>query len=410
MKKLKKVLLPLVCKYLLRPKSFLSIPENVRRIDCRTEEVHLLSNTSNNVYAVSVEGKKGFFRECKKHSSLADYVQECIDVYYSTVTCDIYGDKSFLEECLKDKKRLKTFSNMGMTNDRTSGAYQFLMGNGAHHIGLPDVDAQRAERLKDIVQYIWGDLFGYGLNSGVKRGYFQTYNAVRCIATYRVAEMIGLGDMIPKTEYVLLCQEGREPIFGTFMESAPGICMERLPCKDRREVSSPRLQRALNNLNLLDVLNLEKDHRTGNYHVVIQEGKGIHVVAFDNDSPNGFGLGGISFSTYMGCSPWCINGKLNRPYVDKDLADRILSLENEQIDLNLGDVLNRLQLSAFKKRLKQVKGVLRSAPASVYLTPEKWSETTLERELSEEYGMTYLHQFLGEQKLMEQPWIKERSS
>lgn len=409
MKKLKKILLPLVCKFILKPKSFSKVPEHVRQICCKSGEVRLLANTSNNVYLVEIDGKNLFFRECKRHSFMPDYVQETIDIYYTYIVKDLNGDREFLEECLQDKSRLKIFFNMGMTNDRTSGAYQFCIGNGPHNIGLPDLDPNRETRMKDLVQYIWGDLFSYSLNSGVKIGNFQTYNAVRCIATYRVAQMIGLGDMVPKTEYVFLCPEGRKPMFGTLMDPAPGVCMEALSCAERQDASSPALQRALNRLNLLDVLNLEKDHRPGNYHVVLAEGKGENVVAFDNDSPNSFSIGGASFSTYMGCSPWCVKGKLNRPYVDRSVADRILTLEDEQVDAQLGDILNRIQLLSLKKRLKQVKKVLRNAPMSVFLTEEQWTEETVERELSGDFGMTYLQQFLGEQKLMEQPWIKERA-
>ena len=409
MKKLKKILLPLACRFLLKPKSFSEVPGTIRNISCKKNDVHLLANTSNNVYAIRAEEKTLFFRECKRHDALRDYVLGCVEIYYSNVVKDLHGDKEFLTSCLKNKSCLKKFSAMGMTNDRTSGAYRFCMGQGAEHIGLPSMDLDREDRMKDLVQYIWGDVFSYGLNSGVKKGYFQTYNAVRCIATYRVAKLIGLEHMIPKTEYAVLRPEGMSPLFGIVMEEAPGVCMERTSCEDRISVSSPELQRALNRLNVLDALNLEKDHRPGNYHVILTDGKARDVVAFDNDSPNSFGMGGLSFSTYMGCSPWSIDGKLNRPYVDKALADRIIALQESQLDEELRDILSCFQLSFLKKRLNEMKKVFSNAPSSAFLNEEQWTEATVEKELSGAYGTTYLKQFLGEQKLMEQPWIKERA-
>lgn len=409
MKSLKKRIIPLVCRFLLKPKSFSEVPAYVRRVYCKDGDVKILTDTSNNVHVVRCDGKTMFFRECKRHLPLAQYVLESIDLYYTHVVKDLYGDRCFLETCLRDKNRLKTFANMGMTNDLNSGAYWFCMGQGTQHIGLPAVDPLREERLKDLVQYIWGDLFNYSLNSGVETGHFQTYNAVRSISTYRMAQLVGVEDMIPKTEYVLLCIEGREPVFGTMMDGADGVCMEALSCEERQGVSSPALQRALNQLNLLDVLNLEKDHRTGNYHVVVSQGKATNVIAFDNDSPNSFSFGGISFSTYMGCSPWCKDGKVNRPYIDKELADRILSLNEKQVKSRLRDILNPLQLASLNRRIKQVKELLHGTPAPVFLTEEEWTEETVVQELSGSWGMTYLQQFLGEQKLMEQPWIKGRS-
>lgn len=408
MNKMKKILLPLACRFLLKPKSFAELSGQIRRIYCREEDLKLLADTSNNVYVGKADGKTFFFRECKKHLPLYDYVMGAIDIYYTHVVSDVYGDRCFLAGYLQDSSRLKLFANMGMTNDLNSGAYRFCMGKGPGCIGLPSMDPDREERLKELVQYIWGDLFSYSLNSGLKIGHYQTYNAVRCIATYRVAELIGLEHMIPKTDYALLCPEGRSPLFGTVMESAPGICMETLSCEERENISSPMLQLALNRLNVLDVLNMEKDHRPGNYHVVIRNGKGENVVAFDNDSPNSFGLGGISFSTYMGCSPWCSDGKLNRPYVDKILAQRILALEDNRTKKQLGDILNRMQLSSFMKRLHEIQKVLKTTPPEQFLTEEQWTAETMEKELSGNYGKTYLKQFLGEQKLIEQPWIKDR--
>ena len=408
MKNLKKYLLPLACRVILKPVSFSEIPESVKRISCKREDVKLLTNTSNNVQKITVDGKPMFFRECKKHLLLRQYVMDSIREYYTDVTVDLHGDLGFLETVLQDHGRLKAFASMGMTNDRNSGAYRFCMGHGGACIGLPDMDPQREERLIDLVQYIWGELFSYQLNGGLKIGRYQTYNAVRNIATYRMAQLIGVEDMIPKTEYVLLCPEGKDPMFGTMMDVAPGVCMETMTVVERENVASPKLQRALNRLNLLDVLNTEKDHRTGNYHVVISNGKAENVVAFDNDSPNAFGMGGISFRSYMGCAPWCKEGKLKRPYVDRELSERIQTLRWKTVKTHMKDILNPLQLMALKRRLKNVKKILSQTPDSAFLNPDMWSYETMERELSGEYGMTYLQQFLGEQKIMEQPWVRGR--
>ena len=57
-----------------------------------------------------------------------------------------------------------------------------------------------------------------------------------------------------------------------------------------------------------------------------------------------------------------------------------------------------------------VKELLKNTSSASLLEDGQWSEHTMERELSGRFGVTYLQQFLNEQNLMEQPWIKDTPS
>ena len=405
-KRVKKILLPIVCKTLLAPKSFFSPPSHVRKIECTKQDVTLMTQTSNNVFCVRVGGETLYFRECKVHKKIRKYVQDDIDFYYGQLCPEHIEDKHFVEMCLLDRRNFKRFIHMGITNDTSSGAYQFCMGRGGEHVGLPGATPPQEERLRAFVQFIWGDLFAYTLNSGVKIGQYQIYNAVRSMAWYRLAGLFETSWMIPKTEYALLCIDGQPDMFGTVMEHAPGVCMEKMPVAARKQVCSPALQRELNNLNLLDVICMEKDHRVGNYHVMLDGGRAVSVVAFDNDSPNSFGIGGISFSTYIGCSPWALRGHMNRPYVDRTLAAHVLEMDEKELQKSLSDLLNACQLFALKRRIRALKKILASISEDQCLSEEQWGEATIQEELSGQYGDTYLVKFLQEQKTVVQPWIK----
>lgn len=410
MRRLREAALNLSCKYLLKPKRIRTVPCGVREIHCQTCDVSMILNTSNNVMKVQTQGGWVYFRECKRHERIDRYVANEIEFYYTQVRPEYAKDRGHIEHSLRDKKNFKKFINMGMTNDSASGAYLFCIGRGAHHIGLNEMSPEQEECVKDFVQYIWGNLFVYRLNNGLKTGDYQTYNAVRCLATYRMAKLLGLESMIPKTEYVKLCVDNNTVLFGVAMDQAPGSSSERMEKAYRYTIGSPMLQRLLNNLQLLDVLCLEKDHRPGNYNVTVENGKVNGVVAFDNDSPNCFGFGGISFETYLGCSPWVVDNAVNRPYIDADLADRILKLTDQDLFDAVGDLLNLYQRITLKKRVHDIKKILKNTPKNKFIGQESWSDDTMKEELSGAYGTTYLTKFLEGREVPYQPWIKQNEN
>lgn len=403
--KIRNKLLPMACKTFLAPKSFSKYPSDARKIFCRKEEMALLKNTSNNVFVINKGEEKLYFRECKKHKEIHEYVKDEIDFYYSWICEDVFGDKEFIEKALSEESNFKKFVNMGMTNDKYSGAYNFCMGNGGEYIGIKCDTPEREKRLIDFVQFIWGDLFSYVLNSGIKKDCCQIYNAVRSIAAYRASEFFE-EKLVPKTEFAVIETEDSVQLFGTVMEEAPGTCFENADFELRKSVCSPNLQKELIKLNLLDAICLEKDHRPGNYNVETEDGKAVSVFAFDNDSPKSFGIGGISFGTYIGCSPFFKNNSVNRPFVDKKFAKKIISADEKEICRNLEDVLNVFQRYSLECRIRKIKKILSDLPEEKFISDDQWNKETMEEELSGKYGETYLSKFLNFQNKMIQPWIK----
>lgn len=406
MNKMKGYALDLACKYLLTPRSFSQAPVDIRRIDCNASDVERILNTSNNVLRLATKDGFVYFRECKRHVEIHQFVANEIEYYYTVMHPDLSEDRCHIEASLADRKRFAKFVNMGITNDVSSGAYHFCMGYGGEHIGLDVMPPAMEERVKDFVQCIWGELFAYRLNGGVRTGYYQTYNAVRSIATYRLAKLLGVEELIPQTEYAEVSVDGEDYLFGTIMKEAPGFSVEEMDEDDCRGFCSPELQRLLNNLNLLDVICHEKDHRPGNYHVTVFDGKVNHVMAFDNDSPNSFGMGGISFETYLGCSPWTLKGQLNRPFVDAKLAERILETTDKDLTNALSDLLNQFQLAMLKNRFHKVKKILAKTPKNRWLVCDAWSEDTMEKELSGAYGTTYMAKFIEKREMLYHPWLR----
>lgn len=394
MGKRKEMALNLACKYILRPKRNADKLSDIRWIDCERKAVREILSTSNNIIQLQIDGKCLYFRQCKRHTEIHQYVASQIEYYYTQLHPELPEDRAFIEKALRDKKNFKKFINMGIKNDNSSGAHHFFAGYGAGSVGLDGMPPAMEERAKDFVQFIWGELFAYRLNGGLKTGEYQTYNAIRGIATYRMAKLLGLDALIPKTEYAKICIDGETALFGTVMEEAAGVFVEKMNGNARRSICTPELQRALNNLNVLDVICHEKDHRPGNYAVTVNQGKATSVIAFDNDSPNCFGIGGICFETYIGCSSWALKGKINRPYVDEDLAERIMKVSDKDLKDAVGDLLNKYQVITLKSRFHKVRKLLEKTPKDRLIPKEMWSEDTIQEELSGAYGKTYLTKFL----------------
>lgn len=406
-KRFKELIIRLACTTILKPRNIMQISKNTKIIKCSSKCVLCLMNSTNNVLRLNIDGNILYFRECKRHTRIENFVCEQIDAYYTYVEPTQLEDRTVVLKSLANKNNFRKFVNMGMTNDVCSGAYRFCMGEGGGHIGLEPETPEQEERLKSLVQFIWGDLYGYKLNSGVKNNCYQTYNAVRSIATYRMANLLGQQRLIPRTEFAVLYIDERRPLFGTIMEQASGVCVEHNTSIERRNMVSPALQRDLMSLNCLDSICLERDHRLGNYNVILKHGIAQGVMAFDNDSPKSFSIGGISFSTYKGCTPLVKKGKLNRPFVDESIARNIEQLNARCIYEEMRELLNIWQIAALWIRIKKLRRVLRCVPADRKLKECDWSQETVSMELNGNFGKTYLGHFVEKQELLFQPWIQK---
>lgn len=249
--------------------------------------------------------------------------------------------------------------------------------------------------INNFVWYSRSHIDAYNSSKGVKNGHWQTYNASRGIATYRMAQVLGLEAIIPATYYVSLNVAGSGIKFGSFMETAKGIHYDEYSHFEKNRVITPQMQRALLNLNILDVITYEKDHRLDNYNIVFDDsGKAVNVCAYDNDSgPCFFISTSPSFITYAGCQPILKSGLINRPHLPKSTADKILYVSKKEVYSALDGYCNTLQKWACWQRLKCIIKAIKKTSAArpdFLLNDSSWTDATLARELSGQYGKTYL--------------------
>ena len=412
--KLKSRILFGLCKHnIILPAKNLSV-ESIQTIFCSSQDINVLSNTTNNIIHIVNNDIDKYFRKCKIHSDKESYVKEIIQEYFGNDTQNI--TRRHIENSLNSKKSLNAFFSMGDTNDTYSNVSRFYKSGNSESIGIKNsFDPNVVSELKSFVQYSWGEIYNYNLNNGVGYGNYQLFNAYRELATNAIARLLGLERMIPNSELIKLIVDDKPIVIGTLMDKAPGRIVKWDSVEKRKAMVTPALQRDLNNLHVLDVICYERDHKPSNYTVVCDKNnKAKCIYAFDNDSPLTFFLHeSPAFSSYMNCSPLVKDKIINRPFLDRMLVERLLSLSGNDIKRVACEYLSKAQIYFLIKRFEGLQSAICNSikcGCLKLLNENEWSESSVNDELNGKYGYTYLSLFSGDLHLPNQDWIRKNEN
>ena len=408
--KAKNTLLFSMCRPgLLLPKYTIDLSK-IPIVNVTSDQIIDLNETTNNIKKIQFYNSYKYFRKCSSHDIMIKYVLQIVDDYFSdSPDCKT---KKWIIDSLVEKNNLRLFFNMGVTNDKYSNVYRYYKTNDSTLIGIATPRCEVVnEEIKSFVQFAWGEIYNYKLNNGLRHGQFQIYNACRGLATKAIADLLGLEELIPKSQYVRLRIDAKTEIFGTLMDQAPGELVKWAPPEKRKSMITPQLQHSLNNLNLLDVICYERDHKPSNYNVLLDENqKGLKVCAFDNDSPLTFFIySSAQFKTYMNCAPYIYNKRIMRPYIDKKLAETVLSLNIKKLANITNTYLSKIQIITMKSRFSILRQCIKNSILKGFLHPiedNEWNTDTEHIELSGKYGKTYLNLFAEDLHLPKQDWIR----
>lgn len=72
---------------------------------------------------------------------------------------------------------------MGIVNDNSSKISYFFKSNDISVWGIQELENIELSELKDLFQYLWGEIYSYRLNAGLKKGSYQSFNASKSLAT-----------------------------------------------------------------------------------------------------------------------------------------------------------------------------------------------------------------------------------
>lgn len=269
-----------------------------------------------------------------------------------------------------------------------------------------------------------------------KGGAVENLNlSARNVATSRVAQMLGISDLIAQSETAVLRDSDGWENVGNMMQRADGSELEQklgeLSREDynnqlvtvvnrEREIAqrenltgwgnvgdpvtendirvgyykrmrqnklsedavTPEYMRSMISLQVLDTLVGQTDRHFGNIFVnSTGEGKNIKlgkVTGIDNDYSFGnTSLYGTDDDGYIGAHgrSFAVDGEFSLPYMDDDLATRIQNLYKSDVELMLSDVLEDWAIDSFWKRIEQAKKVIGDARArdnSRFIKPDEW--------------------------------------
>lgn len=349
-------------------------------------------NCSSNIFVLKKADNIFYFRECGVNGSKQDCLESIIRQYQENASHTDFC--LFVRKTLSIPKNFNLFWRMGQLNDKNSAIYNFYKTSDSSIIGLPDENKVFLFDIKKFVSYAWSEIMTCRYNQG--GGNYRMFGYNRAKAQSIIAQHLGLEKLICSIELGKIERNGRL-LLGSLMLQAPGIDPNVLNKNDLVNCVSPKLLSSLISLNLLDAICNEKDHRPGNYNVILdKKGKGVSVVAFDNDSPFAFfPTIKANMTSYFGSSSMIDSkGCINRVGLDAKLADRILKLNFDILLLDLKPYLNSIQRITLKRRIINLqKSLVKTIRVnkSFLKQSEEWNDTDVLEDLSGRYGRTYLY-------------------
>ncbi|MBD2844301.1 hypothetical protein IDH44_03795 [Paenibacillus sp. IB182496] len=208
----------------------------------------------------------------------------------------------------------------------------------------------------------------------------------RDVALSRLNQMLG-ANVIAKAQLAIY-ESGGGPVSGSFMDKADGKTAGALGksgemtsdgANDTVNVNDPNLQRLMSRLQLIDTLAMQADRHQGNYFIDYDDrGNVVSVTGIDND---------MSFGTRTKIDVRRQEYPSLSKFVDKELAQRILALNAEDLGLVMQDLLNPAEIGALMERLDKLQTHLQKLQSdNKLLAPGEWNDITAEALAAENNG------------------------
>ena len=232
----------------------------------------------------------------------------------------------------------------------------------------------------------------------------------RNIATSRVANLIGLGDIVAQsTAAVVKDKKTGKERKGSLMTLANGVEMkgevsQKISGKMKmvsdigtreqmaKATIAPSMQKELSSLQILDYLCAQGDRHTGNYFVTQgKDGRYAHIQGIDNDMSFSTGVDAERHLRSMGGGYANDNNmrmvidssdNLTIPHMDKQLAKNILELKPDELRFALKDILEEVFVELTVVRLRKLQNGIRNEmskkDSKLFLDEGEWNDRTLE--------------------------------
>ncbi len=386
---------------------------DIEQIKTSPESLSYFNLSSNPIIFISAQDSILYFRECRKHKDYVSFVKESIDKFFYMVKQPskidnfaqeipishsfsveyVEGFKEYIDGCVREYNFVEKVSSISKILKRI----RFSIWDGNYMVPQKELNDLGLNNFPHIYREIL-PLFLIYMRSGTngwkgKAGTYECYNACRSIASAKIAELLEVQSIYTSARLVKL-KVDKFHFVGVLSNKALGI-----RAMDSTVLPTPLLQEQLSILNVVDVLCCQKDHWVNNYNVVLDEdGTAIGVCAFDNDNDKTFSpFNGINITCYHGgCTFLDKHGLIAMPHLNKEFANKVLSLSFNDVWKVTAPYLNKLQMIALAYRLYALKNTIKktsSVRENFLLSSSEFNINTLNDELSGKYGRTYLYQY-----------------
>lgn len=200
----------------------------------------------------------------------------------------------------------------------------------------------------------------------------------RNVATSRMADLIGLGDLVARSQTVdILDKKTGKTIHGNLMDEAKGVAYEEVQEAFENKKVTSSFMRDLTNLQVLDMLCGQVDRHVHNMLYQRDElGNVTGIQGIDNDAA--FGTNTEAVSAVYGYNNRSDGNVFDAetyemiiPFMDKNLADRIEAVDPQVVRYILSDLLKEKEVDAAVRRLEIMQKGIKKAKAE---TPERFLE------------------------------------
>ncbi len=386
----------------------------IRRITLSREGISYFNLSTNSILSFSHEGRLWYFRECPVLQRRRAYFKGAVDSFFDTLDRqdispahfrqalplriafspeEIRSFRQYLEERGEKTAFWRTLSRADLLSRRLGFSIWQKQDRGRlffDSFGLPGLEEGLYELATLFLWTMRGAASRYRTMKIARGRTHSCFSAVRSVATRIVAEELGLADLVTEACWCSLSVEGK-PLLGILSNGAPGSRMV-----DSQPQPEGSLQKALLDVNALDILCYQTDHGPNNYNLC----PGGGVCAFDNDNPSTFFPDPRIGKAFAGCAPFVsADGTVARPFFDAGTAQKLAELDEKRLNARLKPYLNSLQRWALVKRLHRLNAAIAKTAAqnSQFLRSGDWSRETARLECSGSYGNTYLTQAMQTQ-------------
>ncbi len=188
----------------------------------------------------------------------------------------------------------------------------------------------------------------------------------RNVATRRLAELLGVPELVPATQKVKYKDQNGKDRYGIIMAQAKGEELyevnEKIKKKTYKYKYNDLVFLQMNTLEILDVIAGQTDRNNSNIYAEFDEKNHItNIRAIDND----MSFGKLTYNDIKKTKRRFLNGLEDKDgfcklkVVDKRLYDSLMVLTDEMVDYVFADLLFKDELKALKDRIKGVKKLLK---------------------------------------------------